>query len=894
MNKLTNLKRIISFVLTFSLTFPANAFAANGGQVQGRSSAAPSIQPGQPIPDLKTPAGNAIYWGSEPNRIVAIEYGDFVEGRLENGRPVWDRALPTQVQGLDQYRPSKLRRLFNWNSNSSNEIKQELRAIESGEQRKTTFGEKAKGAGTYLGGGAAFFFVALGLVAAVEVLMFHSNNPMALKNYTETLTDPVGWAALFGFMIAAYPFFKSAYKPINKPAHRFLPRFGAGLIVGGIASQLISEMGRDPLVRACMMLDEIQIISEGGQPVRNVSACDMAFEKWTAPHMAEKLSPYIATLLVAGTMYFGITSGATFLLSKMNVPAMIKGIRMPKLTAIRGGNLASTVVMQVGHLMVFMASFQIARNVLGIEKWVREKFLTSFSFKKNQAGSTIKETMNNLAFTLAQLDKQTFNDPDLVAATIVLQKHLGNQLHEWRQLQLQPVREAADQWSRKLADFNTHLNKSYELYEDVIKRVANERGNPNLAANDPARLSWDYLINDVYQNGYDGPFEDREEWEFVSSPNMLEYFVASMACGPDVEFETVDSPWSLTKGVRRWWNNEKAQVGSSIKDTTGFAVDFHPPQITVFNKEENICNQHILGPKVKFSASRYPVVAVITGPGGKNVQVQEKNILEFVRKNIRPTILSPSNENNFDGWWAKNVLSQIQPAYDRYEQEYKKVLTGPLRAALTDNDYECISGMDLSAPIAAGALSILGGFARQDKCRGQTRRSLARGVINSLQDEIAISLKLIRAIPKADFERRNLATFEDRLRTIEKLISDTLSNLPNAIGTQVDLNRMKNEFLELRKQLDDAIPKPVVTSATPPPTTEATAEKTPADQAKIDQAAAADAEKAKNEFYLKRPYLVLLVNNLRQLDSAYEQIRVLYAYSSFPDRAGPAFLPPTQ
>jgi hypothetical protein len=886
MGKPTNPKRFISFALAFSLAFPANVFAANGGAARPRPAPGANLEIGQPIPDVKTPAGNSVYRAGDNNRIMAIEYGELIEGRLENGRPVWDRALPTKVEGIEQYRPSRLHRLFNWNSNSSNEIREELRAIESGESRKTTWGEKAKGAGTYLGGGAAFFFMALGLVAAVEVLMFHSNNPMALKNYTETLTDPVGWAALFGFMIAAFPFFKSAYKPINKPAHRFLPRFGAGLIVGGIASQVISEMGRDPLVRSCMMLDKIQMISEGGQPARDISACDLAFQKWTAPHMAEKLSPYIATLLVAGTMYFGITSGATFLLSKFNVPAMIKGIRMPKLTAIRGGNLASTVVMQVGHLMIFMASFQIARNVLGIEKWVREKFLTTFSFKRNQAGSTIKESMNNLAFTMVQLDKQKFKDADLVATAIVLQKHLGNQLHEWRQLQLQSVREAADQWARKLADFNTHLNKSYELYEDVIKRVAFERANPGTPANDPSRLSIDYLANDVYPSGYNGPFEDREEWEFVSSPNMLEYFLASMACGPDVEFETVENPWSITKGVKRWWNNDKPQVGSVLKDSTGFAVDFHPPQITAFNREETVCNQQMLGSKVKFPATKYPVYAVVTGPDGKDIQVQEKNMLEFVRKNIRPSILGPNNENRFDGWWAKNVLSQIQPAYDRYEQEYKKVLNGPLRAALTDKDYECIGGMDLSAPVAAGALSILTGFAQQDRCGGKTSRSLARGVINSLQDEIAVSLKLIRAIPKSDFEKDKLVTFEDRLQKIERMMGASLANLPDAIGTQVDLNTMKNEYLELRKQIEDTIPRPAA---------DATAAKTPADNATVDQtAAAAAAEKAKNEFYNKHPYLVLLVNNLRQLDSAYEQVRVLYAYSSFPDRAGPAFLPPAQ
>lgn len=942
--------RFTCLLLALSLAIPASVFAAAPPTPGAQS---PGLQVGQAVANLKTPAGNAVYVASEDSgrvRVLAVEYGQVVEGTLENGRVGWDTSLPSAAEksGNQNDRPSRLAERLAWNSDSSNQVREQIQDVQAGKAESKSLGQKVKGGAAYLGQGAAYFYVALGLVAAVQVFMFHSSNPMAIKRYMDTLTDPVGYAALAGFMIAAYPFFRSMAKPKNAPLHRYLPRFAAGLVVGGLVSSVITEIGRDPNVRACMNLDKITEIGEGAKPDRDMGSCDKAFEQWTKPAViADKMAPHLGTILAAGGMYWG----SSYLLAKWRVPAMLMGLKLPKFGTSRGGSLASTIAIQAGHMMLFLGAYHVAKHVLGIEDGIREQLLMKYSFQKNEMGATLTQTFNNLAFNLAQLEKSKYDDKDYAVKTVALQTHLSGQLYAWRMLQLQPTKYAADQWVEKLTNFQHTLNKSYELYEDVLKRIANERANPNLPANDPTRLTMEYLTSNYLANdklGYNGKFDDPDHWEYVKSRSLLEYVVGSMACGPEVQLPYQDRPWN---GISNFVFNRKPQKGSVVN--TGRADEFRPPMLTMANQEERICNQNVLGLQAKVPALEYQVVAVVTGPDGKKpIQVQEKNILEYARKNIRADLIGPDHQLHFDDWWKKYVLSDVQTTYDRYEQQYSSIINGPLKKALTRDDYNCLTGARNLFVNEAGPEAFKNTYTT-NRCSKPSERSLAKGVLNSLRDEKNSYFTLVRSLPQLKADPAKHQQLNEALTRLDAQIEAGLKGLSDNLGKKVDVNVMKNEFLILQKKVNDLFPQPpeltpaqlnagiaklitkvqaareellqkrnaaasvsapassasspalaasaVATSASAP----SAAASSPKfsikgkigaleDLAKVPEIRAVMEKDVKAEaiveFYGKNPHLGLLRQNLSLIDSIYEQIRLLHSYSAIPDRSGPAFL----
>lgn len=868
----------MAFTLTFHMPF---AHASSEVPVE------PQIS-GQAFPNLKTPAGNDIFqMGMDTQgkpRIMAFEYGQIVEGTLENGRPIWDSELPNKVETADD-RPSRWRDRLKWNSESTAEANKEIDRLQSGRTSPTSsLGQKAKGGASYLGQGAAFFFIALGMVAAVNVILFHSNNPMALANYTRTLTDPVGWLSLFGFMIVAYPFFRSASLPKNQTPLRFFPRFAGGLLVGGLVSSVIMEMGQDPFVRACMNLDKVGAIAKGEKPARNELACDMAYARWTTPSViAEKMAPAMANLLVAGSLYYGVLKGSRFLVNKWSLPARLQAMRVMKPGSLRGGGIGSTILFNLGHLMLFMGAFEFTKRVLGIENWIREQIATRFSLQTNEFGNTIQASLNNLNFMLNQLEADKFKDPQLIIRLYAVQTNLAAQLFSWRALQMEPVKRAADEWGAKLNQFQTIFNKSYQLYEDIINRIAYERSNPNLSEEDDKRITWNYLLNDVLKTpeaGYAGPFSDPGDWEFVSTKNLMEYVVASMACGPEVEFEK-----SVT---RRFWFKPAPTKQSVINDPLGFAASFKPPQITSFTQSPSVCDQSFTGGSQKLPPQSIPVMAQMIDGDGKAKNIQEKNLLEFIRKNIRPSVLGPDHQSKFDDWWKAHVLSQLKPAYDQYELEYTKILNGPLRAAFTRTDYKCLGGVDLAAVGGNNSPVLNGSFAREDKCGKGVKRSLAYGVVDSLQDEATLYISVLKALPRHGFTVDRESRYLKVISTLEEKIRKDLSDLRDMKGQEIDPLKIKNDFLELEKQAMETLPQ--IPSVNLPVFLGSAGTEGLVSNFSAANLATKHQEKVTEEFLKQNPQLALVQSNFRHLSSLLEQVRLFYTYSRFPDRSGPAFI----
>jgi hypothetical protein len=883
--RIQTFQNLLSWPIVLSLAFhsPFSFSGSSGADVEPPSEGGSvGQQVGGTLPNVKTPAGNAVYLvGQDPQgraRVMAVEYGQVVEGSLEkSGRIIWDSQLPTEIKTTAQDRPSRLGEKLEWNADSTQALEKEIEKLQSGRNVFQRAGGKAVAGATYIGGGAAYFYFALGMVAATNVLLFHSENPMALANYVKTLTDPVGYLSLAGFMIAAYPFFRSANLPQNRAPIRFFPRFAAGLVVGGLVSSLITAMGRDPSVRKCLNLDKVSSIAGGAKPERDVNACDKAFAEWTQPSVvAEQMAPSIATALAAGTIYYGVSTTLKFALTRLQIPARLQAIGVPKPTSIRGGNLVTTLVINAGHLLLFMGAYEFAKHSLGIEQWTREQFLTNFSLRNDELGATMKENFNQLQTTLFQLESEQFKDSYQNVKLMALEANLAGKMFVWRSLQLSEVRSAADQWSAKLAKFQTYFNKSYELYDDILKRIVFERTNPNAPSNDSSRLNWDYLIGDVLkkpENGYAGEFKDPEDWDYVGARNLMEYIVSSMACGPELEYESRDriGAWYSPMSYIRPEAKKKASV---LKDTTGFAVEFRPPQITNPSLQGKVCNQSFLGHSMRVPPKAFPVIAKATGPDGKTTDVLAKDLLEYVRKEIRPSVITANNEMVLENWWKENVLNQVKPAYQRFKVEYAAILNGPLRRSFESTDYKCLSGMNAAVLNKPGLMS--GAFSRPDKCAKPTERSLARGIADSLRDEAKFYLNILRAIPISEVTKEGAEAYFDAVNAIEKQVNTNLDSLRKMEGQSIDLNKLKNEFLELEKKAKDALPAPAKVSP-----------KDPKAPTKEEIAAIA---KANEDFYGSHPYVVLAGANLRLLGSINEQIRLYFGYSRFPDQSGPAFL----
>lgn len=856
-----------------------------------------------------------VPYSTKSQRVYGLQKGGGKFDYWTNGSSPSEPAtnVNLEVRGSSSESPSRIGETLGWTPYAGREMIREQRDAVLNSRASSRVKTNVKNGAIYLSTGAATFYFAMGVIAAGEILLFEGGNPVALKRYFESMTDPVGVASVVGFLAAAAPFMKAAYSDANRSTfNRHFPLLTAGLVAGGLTSSLIATLGQDPLVRQCLRLDKVKEISAGKNVETDIGACEKVYKNWDTAQVTELMAPSLASIVGNGVVVFGAGYGLKNLVSALGKSPVLKGIRLPKL------NLGQ-VDRRIGLLLsigltntVVLEAFNLSEKLFEFEHLTKEKLLLNYSWQKDTLGRTLTESFGRMATYLGFAESTQFKDRETVEKLMIANDHLGKKLFSWRQLQLEATKLQIDRWKDKLSLFFDRYNYTHEIYGEVLKRIRAERSG-KIAAGSPEELSWknldDVFINPEIYPQLSGEMEDPGEWKYVAARNLGEYIITSMACGPETQYRSHEFPWlTLSSFLPGIISPKVPQTGPLIR-RAGFADDFRPPLITTPNSEARVCDQNPFGSSSsKFSPREYPVLAGVRGLDGKYEKVQAKSLLDYIRANVRSDILDSNNNLNFEAWWKTHVLGQVDRALDHYGELYDKVVRGPYRVALTDNSATCVQASPRAGDIA-GPDSLANLVYKSNDCRNN-QRTVMKGILPSLKSELDYYKILTRAALKASQGQFDEATAQSQFTAVTKQLEASIDDF---IKAKVDSNSftalsLLNErvaLLEAIEAFKNNLPRP------PQPTDDEIAEKfksmkmsspttdkNGSSHANIAQSKAANSagpvipdevrneiiatitKKNAEEFYEKRPNLALVNHNLAQMVSLLTQFGIYKAMAN--------------
>ncbi|MGE4131163.1 MAG: hypothetical protein AB7F86_05960 [Bdellovibrionales bacterium] len=598
------------------------------------------------------------------------------------------------------------------------------------------------------------FYTALGVAAAYTLMVEYSNNPLAWEKYLESLTDPVGWVALFGFMVLAGPFFNKIGGSASKGFLKPLGFFAGGLLAGMLAATSIGTFAGNEDVKACM---GFKSFFETGKFARDMAACDKAYDWFTASpeeqglinEIAYQFVPVAANVLVGGGLYLGALSTGAFLADKFRIVQALRSI--PVLKTPRSGGVVGTLVVGTAHMILFLGAYKIAANVFGIEKSVKQYFVADQGLFSHFYGSSVQESEKHLFAEWKKLkdsgwknpylwDKLCYDgsrkyqlfyncdEPHRLDFDGVLDRY-AKLTRNFRANNMIETIQAYNQWVKKGAEFKEMVNISYLFYKEILQQVKEKKMGDWVLKIPPK--SQNKEITGANYNGH---------WKRFLTYRLPEFLVTSMACGPEVEGYGVESFWTNLRGYYKNYISGNTHPEETIQDRKGFRAQFFPPRITVplQGTSETICEQYTWMESMPLSfVPTLPVQQHRISYDGQDY----KNLVDYIAKNIRPGILGEDGEDRFEEWWAKHITEETFAFEKQLREEYQKLLDGVYKTAVTRQDYYWC---DL-APVKGTGLEKyfrLWAFPGET-CAADAGHRLANGIFNNLRDELRLYMAML-------------------------------------------------------------------------------------------------------------------------------------------------------
>ncbi len=719
---------------------------------------------------------------SEPGRAL-VPVGPVIDASRPPGHSGLNSPVTEYLPEFDsRNKPSRLHQSLEWTNQKTAQLKSMLRGVINGtrplpeykgillpenfietesqrraeiERQAQKFAGSAAGTFTYT---AVVFYTALGFVSAYTLMRDYPNNPLAWDSYLQSLSDPVGWAALAGFLAGSAWFFKK----MDGTAHqgkflRQLPFFAGALLAGTLVSTPISVLGNDKDFLACAGFTNYKTTNEFRF---DYPACDRLYTRWTTESdrlaILEQITlqfvPVAANVVLAGGLYLGAVHGTKFLINR---PALAQALRaVPIAKTPRNGLIG--IGLSALQLTVFFGAYGVTTSVFGVEKGVKELWLTRQNILfSNEYGTSMNDAESNLLEEWARVKKSGWKSPDSWDKLCFDQKRKKRLFYDcehpdrldfvgildrysklnesWRALQMQETMQAYKAWTQKVEEFNSMVSTAYKFYKQVIDQLAQPSGKIDLAklklSNQPTQWG-------PWTKNYD------DHWKYIFTPKLDDFLLTSMACGPEVEGYAGSSTWENT---RQWlkWVTGNSHPKKMIKDKTGFTVRFFPPRITTAlpGTSDTIC-EHTRGlfqplDLLVSPPKELPLSVILSGPNANYI-----GIPAYLEKNIRSSVFTPDGRNRFEEWWSEYVAQNAQTVITELRDEYKKMLDTTFKTALTRNDYYwCDPGANVKDTGLEKYLRRLS--TSGEACGAEALHRLPYGIMNSLRDELKLYLAML-------------------------------------------------------------------------------------------------------------------------------------------------------
>lgn len=682
--------------------------------------------------------------------------------------------------------------------------------------KRPHLGNTAKDAGEVMQSlpySALTFGLALGVTAAYTLMTDYPNNPAIWSRYLETMTDPIGWLSMTGFVMAMSLTTRFAQRRVITQA--FWPSTGVmvgGMAVGAMVQTGISVFARDPDVSACAGVSNFR---QNGNPFdnsrefpvkpRDVDACTRAYAKIRDGRlpmdMFMKMVPSVASIAVAGLGYFGALYAVekTIPFSRIASVLGVASTATPMGVALRGAYLVGTGVL-------FMALAAKPQDVASHQWSIYQ--LTRGRARDKQAARNLYDAERDLTQAV------TAGDAEAVTKALANYKDLQ---HQWRTELMQPTLRAHQAWVQKVTAYRQLYTASHDLYKDAVGRIlygrihpvtdAADEGHTFSAKNLDAATTSAFLPGRLRAMVYQTPALESfaGTWPHVSTPSLKEFLITSMACGPEAEGQGQGGFGATAKRLYDVYVGGGTGPRQMILDREGFDVVFRPPRLTtpLPGTDDSVCDKIWssgwtsagLGTRVMMSGIDRFAPATLDQV---NLNVDGRNyvsLVDYIAANLRPSVASPGDFNAFETWWSSFVDARDEELSRAMAATYAKVVEGSFKNVLKDQSYYwCdVDGKMTGAPLTEHleAMSIAG-----EHCGAGRTHRLANGVINNLRDQVRTYLAVMidlyvagGADAKDRTKRRNLVilpakrVLESYDEVVHALVEGTESEAANAAIT---------------------------------------------------------------------------------------------------------------
>lgn len=767
------------------------------------------------------------------------------------------------AEGLDErYRPSRLARAGAATESTRRWMKTEIDKLVKGRPNALS-GEAVVGTSALpealkkgaprtgpmieMGQGVGAFYVALGIMAGVQLYADYANNPAAWEAYLHSATDPSTIAQVVAFMGVAGGSYYAGQKLTTKifgeaAAGKPMVRsalYGGSLLTAVFATTVLSEMMADPNTGKCI---GITAYKETGVWTRDIAACDAFWETWQSNARWNKLAtdqilPMFANIMVAGGMLKAFDMGLGYLLSRQFVATGLERIAFG--FTVKGGPWV-TFGSYVMRMALFFGAYQVSDQIFGVGQKTREFFAADWSFSNDPLGNSISAVETNLYREWNRLKTSDFapNDvpagqsaPNNLSYDTLINKY-SSSLENWRQLQMNDVQAALQQWSTKVFNYYAMLEVASDFYKAAAERIAFDQTHTDPAERAKNGFNREFL--DAYVKSMDESKSPSWKavkdmnfagtWKHVATFNAMDYLVTSMACGPEAEgyIDTRSKAWATVSDFWSNWVSGNTNPKDVVKDSTGWAMRFQPPRIVrpLDGAQSSVCQaggSYLMpGSGIGVSPKSF-MVSTDTG--------EYRDLMSYISAETRPSVID-AGKNQLDVWWRRAIGTRTIEVEAQLRKDYEELLNTKFHHALTNNEYYACVPSNVALPDLEQALRSFG--LADDVCPMDATHRLSRGILNSLRDEMRLYMGLLADMHESNRDRIGPAeesmnggpndTLRDNSIYMLSLFDQVLKGA-NAVNPadRPDIAAIKKEFAEYStsQKMSLLAPSPVIPSVVP-------------------------------------------------------------------------------
>jgi hypothetical protein len=596
----------------------------------------------------------------------------------------------------------------------------------------------------------ASFYMASAVLAVVELSTNYTDNPNAWSDFEESLNDPVGWLMLPTFIVAS----QGVYKLFNatKSWKMAVLGNGAGMAAGIIASTILGKIMMDPNFKKCW---GFVTYDQRHRFERNENACDQLFANWSGEELFLTIVPVIGHAVLAGTMVSAFEWMASSIINAAKLGEKIKMTAGFLRKTPKGSGLVS-IVTSAGSMMLFLGAFQLSYELVDMETSLREFFLKTFNPFSDPAGGDLNRNLSRMAHNFqGELDSRFSGNVSKDGTTLeaTLKQH-SVLMSRWRALKFKRVSQAFGQWQLRSAGLYENVVVSHEVYASMLDAISkSKRGEVDLndrAFQDIVRSS--IVKNPLLQNSH-LDFEDL--FDYVHSYDTHDFFIASMACGPDVDKQ--ENPSTFWRRLKTDVFGDATPKRMIVNDHADKAV-FYPPRLVPSDKI-NVCTQNpmrslktgwsvldktqawIPDPNDFIGGSLYSPLRFF----GTYEDQRFRGLYNYLALAVPEELAPKEGPSHFEEWWSQNVVPALEKVNADIQADYVRFLDTTYTQVLSHPVVECAYKEDLKPLSGAGTLLFQAGVI--DECGERENFRLGEGLSTSVLEEVALyqamTLKLL-------------------------------------------------------------------------------------------------------------------------------------------------------